>query len=179
MIVRQLCATAYSRIPAVRWVLRLSQISLGLDVSPDDHVAIVAPGEGVAPLASVLAVAARPVDQPGVLTRLVATHRGDRPAAPGAAPHPHHRRMSTPAQTQARGGVIENPAPSSKRIYAHAAAAVIPPAATHPSSTAQPPARRAQVPGEPATARTSRAGAATATPPPTSNPVRTSRRSTL
>src|SRR5690242_21368597 len=70
---------------------------LELDVGTDDQVAVVAPGEGVASFALVLAVTARPVDEPGGLARLVAAHRGDRPAAPGAAAHPHHRRVSTPA----------------------------------------------------------------------------------
>lgn len=132
----QSCAAAYSRIPAARWVFRLSQIGtdrrLELDVRTDNQVAVVAPGKGVVPLALVLAVAARPVDQPGALARLVAAHRGDRPAPPGAAQHSRHRVCPRRPQLRARGGVIENPASSSKTMYAPSAAAVIPPAATHP-----------------------------------------------
>ena len=42
---------------------------LELDVGAHDQVAVVTPGEAVAPGALVLAVLARPVDQPGSLAR--------------------------------------------------------------------------------------------------------------
>lgn len=84
--------------------------SLELDVGADDQVAVVAPREGVASFAAVLAVAARPVDQPGGLARLVTAHRRDKtshapstPAGPAAgAAHPPARRRAGRAGARKR-----------------------------------------------------------------------------
>ncbi|MFE6031509.1 glycosyltransferase family 2 protein [Streptomyces niveus] len=125
-------------------------------------------------------VAARPVDQPGGFSWLVAAHGGDRPAAPVAAPHLHHRRVSTPAPgTGTRRGhresglVLEDDVgPQRRRGHSacgHTSFFHIPTACSSRSS-----ARRG-----PETARTSRACAAAATRQQTSSRCRTSRRSAL
>lgn len=140
-----------------------------LDVSAHDQVAVVAPGEAVASLSPVFAVLTWPVDQPGELAGPVAAHRGDRPAAPGPAPHPHHRRAATPAP-----GASPRRGHQESRLFLEddvspSAAAVIPPAATHPSSTARRPAHRARPRSGRETAWASRAGATASTPPPSSS----------
>ena len=92
---------------------------------------------------------AGPVDQPGAFAGLVAGQGGDRDPAPGAAPDPDDGVCPRRPQVRARGGVIENPASSSKTIQAPSAAAVLPPAATPPSPSRPPRPRHARAHGGP------------------------------
>jgi hypothetical protein len=139
-----------------------------LQVRADQEVAVVLPGETLA-CAFEEQVEAGPVDQPGPFARPVAAHRGDRDPSPGPSTHSDHGSLPARPHVRARGGVIANPASSSKAIQASSAAAVLPPAATRPSSRARLRVRHVPARVGPGSARTSRGGAAAATLPRSSN----------
>ena len=61
----------------------------------DEQVAVVGPGEALASVASAV-VTARPVDQPGAFTGLVAGQGGNGDAAAGAAAHPDDGGVAPP-----------------------------------------------------------------------------------
>lgn len=92
---RRSCSEANRRVPAVLWVVRLSQVST---IGPPgrvcdlEQVAIVAPGGILAPVRA--AVAARAVDQPGAFAGFVAGQGGDRESSPGTAAYPEERGAS-------------------------------------------------------------------------------------
>jgi hypothetical protein len=134
-----------------------------LQVGADRQVAVAGPGETLA-RALEWQVDARAVDQPGCLAGFVAGQCFHGDSAPGAAPGADDGCVATrsPAAGVRRRhrepGLVLEDNPGAERCPDASTAA------TRPSSTAPPRPRRAPGPDVPGSARTSRGGAAAATP---------------